>query len=525
VGDPWSRYRAWLVDVPQAGVSVDLSRVRLSDDALNEMAPALSGALAAMEALEKGAIANPDENRMVGHYWLRAPHRAPTVELGSAVLAAQSAVRRFAGEVHSGAVAGADGPFRHVIHIGIGGSALGPQLVCTALSTSADHLDVHFLDNADPDGVAALLSRLGHDLGRTLVSVVSKSGWTPTPMHVLREVRAAYEAVGLSFPRHAVATTMPDSALDTLAARESWLARLPMWDWVGGRTSVTSAVGLLPLALQGGDVDGLLDGARAMDEATRGADPRANPAALLALAWYVLGEGRGRKNMVVLPYRDRLRLLPRYVQQLVMESLGKERDRRGAVVHQGLTVYGNKGSTDQHAYLQQLHEGPADFFAVFVLALCDEAVPRADGPSGATLGDCLFGYALAARDSLFDRGRDSITLAISRVDARALGAVIALFERAVGLYAELIDVNAYHQPSVDKDAAAPVVQLQRAALSWLAAGGRGASAVEIAGALGRPDDAETVHRILARLALDGRRGVRRSQRPGSGGFDDLFEVG
>jgi glucose-6-phosphate isomerase len=518
----WQRFRAWRVDVPGVGISVDVSRVRLPARSLPDMAPALSSGLAAMARLEQGAIANPDENRMVGHYWLRAPERAPTADIRTAVEQAQTAVRHFAQDVRAGVVMGSGGSFRHVLHIGIGGSALGPQLVCAALARRDCGLEIHFLDNADPDGVRAALDRLTPELDRTLVSVVSKSGWTPTPMHVLREVRAAYDAARLPFPKHAVATTMPASALDRLAAQESWLARFPLWDWVGGRTSVTSAVGLLPLALHGGDVEGLLAGARIMDEATRTSDLQRNPAVLLALSWYWLTGGRGRRNMVVLPYRDRLGLLPRYVQQLVMESIGKELDRHGGVVHQGLTVYGNKGSTDQHAFVQQLHEGPDDFFVVFVLALRDDSEPRTDGPSGtATLGDFLFGYAAAARNSLYERGRDSITICVPRVDAEAMGALIALFERAVGLYAELVDVNAYHQPSVDKDAAGAIVALQDDLLSWMAMN-RPCAAEAIAAAVGRPADAETVYRLLERLALDGRRGVRRWPNPSGSGFDDLF---
>ena len=505
------RGRDWRVDVPDVGLSVDLSRCPAAIEGYDARATALASALTAMEALEKGAIANADEHRMVGHYWLRDPDRAPWTDLAAEIEGAQAAVRDFARAVRSGAISGPGGTYRHVVHIGIGGSALGPQLLCASLAEVAEPIQVHFLDNADPDTVADLLSSLGPELGRTLVSVVSKSGWTPTPMHVLREVQAGYARLGLEMARQAVATTVPGSDLDRRAAGERWLGRFPLWDWVGGRTSVTSAVGLLPLALQGGDIDGLLDGARSVDRATRERDPRANPAAMMALCWSCLGEERDRKNMVVLPYRDRLSLFPRYVQQLVMESIGKERDRHDAEVHQGLTVFGNKGSTDQHAYVQQLYEGPADFFVVFVLAMVDDAAPRVDELTGATLGDFLFGYALSARQALYDRGRESITVSVPRVDARAVGALIALFERAVGIYAELIDVNAYHQPSVDKDAAGGVVALQQAVLFYLQESGA-ASAGDIAAGLGRPDDADTVHAILARLALDPRRGVRRTGR-------------
>src|SRR5207253_331995 len=132
---------------------------------------------------------------------------------------------------------------------------------------------------------------------------------------------------------------------------EKWLARFPMFDWIGGRTSELSAVGLLPAALQGIDIMGMLAGAAACDEATRQRDTRANPAALLALMWHHATGGKGQKDMVVLPYKDRLLLFSRYLQQLVMESLGKRLDLQGKRVDQGIAVYGNKGSTDQHAYV------------------------------------------------------------------------------------------------------------------------------------------------------------------------------
>lgn len=179
----------------------------------------------------------------------------------------------------------------------------------------------------------------------------------------------------MEFAQYAVAITSVDSNLDKLAKEEGWLARFPMYDWVGGRTSEMSAVGLVPAALQGIDVRAILDGAKEMDDATRVPDVKNNPAALLALSWYFAGNGKGEKDMVVLPYKDSLFLFSRYLQQLVMESLGKEKDLDGKVVHQGIAVYGNKGSTDQHAYVQQLREGVANFFATFVEVLEDRQGP------------------------------------------------------------------------------------------------------------------------------------------------------
>ena len=129
-----------------------------------------------------------------------------------------------------------------------------------------------------------------------------------------------------------------------------------------------------------------------MDRQTRATDVRRNPAAMLAAYWHVEGGGHGAKDMVVLPYKDRLLLLSRYLQQLVMESLGKQHDRQGAVVHQGLAVYGNKGSTDQHAFVQQLRDGLPNFFTVFVRVLKDRDGEAVFVEPGVTSGDYLDGF-------------------------------------------------------------------------------------------------------------------------------------
>src|SRR5436190_21270783 len=164
-----------------------------------------------------------------------------------------------------------------------------------------------------------------------------------------------------------------------------------MLDWVGGRTSVLSADGLVPAALQGIGIDGLLAGAAACDEATRGHEILKNPAALMALMWYHATGGKGKKDMVVFPYKDRLLLFSRYLQQLVMESLGKREDLQGKRVDQGIAVYGNKGSTDQHAYVQQLRDGVLNFFVVFIRVLESGGSSTMLEP-GVTAGDYLHGF-------------------------------------------------------------------------------------------------------------------------------------
>jgi glucose-6-phosphate isomerase len=504
----WDRYRAYLCVCPRTGIRLDVSRMRFGDDFLARMAEPMAGAFGEMDAIEAGAIANADEGRAVGHYWLRDAARAPSPEIAADITGMRQRVQAFAADVHAGRTrpAGAE-RFVNVLVVGIGGSALGPQLVADALGSGTDAMRVFFLDNTDPDGMDRALTALGRDLGRTLVVVISKSGGTVETRNGMLETAGAYRRAGLDFARHAVAVTGGDSALDRLAREQRWLTTFPMWDWVGGRTSVTSAVGLLPAALQGLDVEGLLAGAREMDATTRGHEVRTNPAALMSLMWHHAAEGRGAKDLVILPYKDRLALLSRYLQQLVMESLGKELDRAGRAVHQGLTVYGNKGSTDQHAYVQQLRDGVDNFFVTFVEVLRDRAGASAEVEPGVTSGDYLQGFMLGTREALFEKGRGSMTLTLPEVNARTLGALIALYERTVGLYAVLINVNAYHQPGVEagKKAAGRVIALQRRVLDALKAD-IPMTVEQIAGAIGA-DDVEIIYHVLEHLEANPDRGV------------------
>jgi len=321
------------------------------------------------------------------------------------------------------------------------------------------------------------------------------------------EATAAYTAAGLDFGQHAIAITGEGSKLHQVSKEDNWLDFLPMWDWVGGRTSELAAVGLFPAAIQGLDIDRMLAGAKAMDDVTRSTETASNPAALLALMWYFATDAKGAKDMVVLPYKDRLMLFSKYLQQLVMESLGKELDLDGKVVHQGIAVYGNKGSTDQHAYVQQLREGVHNFFATFIEVLKDRDGDSIEVESGTTSGDFLQGFFLGTRDALYDNGRQSITLTIREVTPEAVGQLIALFERAVGLYASLININAYHQPGVEagKKAAATVLELEQQVIEHLKAqAGKKLDAVSIAQNLNLDAQTELIFKLLNRLAANQR---------------------
>jgi glucose-6-phosphate isomerase len=524
----WQRFQQHFLRYDDVDFSIDISRMKFGDDFFDGMRPRIEKAFKTMRELESGAIANPDENRMVGHYWLRNSALAPNDDLRRDIEETNKRIKSFAADVHSGKITPPMGKkFEHLLLIGIGGSALGPQFVADALGSANDPLDIYFLDNTDPDGFDRVFARIDKLFSQTLVVVISKSGGTKETRNGMLETEAAFKARNIPFGKQAVAVTGVGSELDKYAEKNGWLIRFPMHDWVGGRTSIMSAVGLAPMALQGFDIDQFLAGAAAMDEHTRVNNLSENAAMLLALMWYYAGNGKGEKDMVILPYKDRLMLFSRYLQQLVMESLGKEKDLDGNVVNQGIAVYGNKGSTDQHAYVQQLRDGVLNFFITFIevgrdrpasaKATARQASVPFEVEQGVTSGDYLEGFLRGSRSALYEKGRESITLTIREVNAFTVGALIALYERAVGFYGSLVNVNAYHQPGVEagKKAATKLLELQSEVRAQLSDSPK--TAEEIARSLNA--DPEDVFHVLRHLASNDP-GMSVSQGDGPG--DDRF---
>ncbi len=264
----------------------------------------------------------------------------------------------------------------------------------------------------------------------------------------------------------------------------------------------------------------MLAGASAMDKATRVQKVTRNPAALLALMWYKCTNGKGQKDMVILPYKDRLLLLSRYLQQLIMESLGKELDLDGNVVEQGISVYGNKGSTDQHAYVQQLRDGVDNFFATFIEVLSDRKGDSPEVANGETSGDYLQAFFLGTREALSAKGRDSITITVKDCSPQTIGMLIALFDRTVGLYASLVNINAYHQPGVEagKKAAGFILEIKSKIIKALESG-QEMSLDEISSKICLENDKELVFKVLVHLISNPSSGVKLSS---GAGFERKF---
>src|SRR5450432_2134829 len=200
----WERFQKYYTEFPKIGLAVDLSRMNVDDAFFAAMEPKAQKALADVAALEKGAIANPDENRMVGHYWLRNPALAPTPEIRNEIEQTVVRIKEFAAKIHGGEIRGAGGPFKNYLLIGIGGSALGPQFVANALGDPrTDKLKPHFFDNTDPDGMDRVLATIGAGLNKTICIIISKSGGTKETRNGMSIAEAAYKEAGLDFGNHA----------------------------------------------------------------------------------------------------------------------------------------------------------------------------------------------------------------------------------------------------------------------------------------------------------------------------------
>lgn len=483
------RNRQYTLTDPESGFTFAAAGMKFTPEQLQSLSGKLAAAHQEMQKLEAGAIKNPDENRKVTHFTDRIHYTESSLFHD---------VEAFAAAVSKGEITGSTGKkFESAVINGIGGSALGPQLMQFAVNgpywneqgdaERHGYLKIYFLDNTDSAEFADLIQVI--DPETTLVVNISKSGGTQETKNNTVALQDFFKSKNVDFAPHFTAITMKDSSLDRQAHSENWLRIFDMAESIGGRTSETSIVGHLPAALTGIDFKSFIDGACAMDRWTRNPGMLENPAYFMAALWYIAGGGKGDRNLVIVPYSDRLILLSRYFQQLIMESLGKELDLDGNVVHQGLNVFGNKGGTDAHAFIQQLNDGRDDFFVTFIEVL-KNVMPLPVGEN-MDMGNYLHGFLAGLSSALRSKGRQVMQITISEINPYNLGMIIALYERTVAVYAELIHINAFHQPGVQayKLAAKSILEL-RAKVIAAVSGSNGISgtAAEIAAAIGMPDD-------------------------------------
>jgi glucose-6-phosphate isomerase len=463
-----------------AGLDLDLSKQAFTAAALDaclDLARA-AGVEAARARLFEGFAVNTSEHRTVLHPALRAPDGAHYLAAGQPISAdveaGRARMKALADGVASGAVRGATGErFKTIVHIGIGGSDLGPRLVWEALRPLDGAIELRFAANVDGQEIEAAL--YGLDPATTLVMVVSKTFTTLETLANAEAARAWLQA-GLgeagAKAHFAAVSAAPDKAVAFGMTPDKVFA---FWDWVGGRFSIWSAVGLsCAIALGFDRFQGFLDGAAAMDAHFTSAPLERNAPVLMALAQIYNRNGLGRSIRAVVPYAQRLRLLPAFLQQLEMESNGKRVTRDGAPTPRATapSVFGDAGTNGQHAFFQLLHQG-TDIIPVDLVL-----VEQGEGPAGMQAKLLANGIAQAealmigrteaevraeleakglepseiqslAPQRTFPGNRPTTTLLAPALTPQALGALIALYEHKTFVEGVIWGINSFDQWGVE----------------------------------------------------------------------------
>ncbi|HVW49308.1 MAG TPA: glucose-6-phosphate isomerase [Trinickia sp.] len=463
--------RAERLTIEGAGLVADFSKNRITDETLRLLAALAdeAGVAARRDAMFAGEVVNPTEGRAALHTALRATQAdAP---FHAQIAAERAKMADFAERVRSGAWTGYTGKrIRHIVNIGIGGSDLGPKMVVHALDHLA-HPEIasYFVSNVDGADLARVLARI--DPEETLAIIVSKTFTTLETMTNARSLRDWFVQKGC--PESALAKHFVGVSANPAEVVKFGIAKenvFEMWDWVGGRYSLWSAVGLsIMIAVGAANFDALLAGAHEMDRHFREAPLARNLPVLLGLigVWY--RNFFGLQSYLVAPYSEALHYLPSYLQQLEMESNGKSARLDGAYVDYATSAvtWGEPGTNGQHAFFQMLHQGPTivpiDFIAVLtpehaltshhpkLLANCfaqsealmlgrtEEEARKVAGPDKPELVPHL----------VFPGNRPSTTLMLDALTPRSLGALIALYEHKVLVQAAIWNINPFDQWGVE----------------------------------------------------------------------------
>ena len=473
--------------IEAAGLVLDASKNRIDDALLESLFELARGAgvEARRDAMFAGDRINVTEQRAVLHVALRAPRDAVFTVDGRNVMPDVHAVldhmEVFSHEVRSGAWTGHRGDaITDVVHIGIGGSDLGPRFVCAALRAYRHaRLSVHFVANVDAHALDDVLADVAGalDPATTLFIVASKTFTTAETMMNAHSARAWSIAGGVpasELHRHFVAVSTNTEAVRAFGIDTKNM--FEFWDWVGGRYSLWSAIGL-PIALACGMARfrELLAGAHAMDMHFAGAPIESNMPVRLAMVGILNGNVLGARSVCIAPYHQHLELLPAHLQQAEMESNGKSVTLAGApVVHATVPVlWGQPGTNAQHAYFQCLHQGtewaPIDFIAVIepahahfehqraLLANCfaqSEALMNGKTEDEARAGLIAAGASEVEAERLaphktFPGNRPSNTIVLARLDPASLGALVALYEHKVLVQGAIWNVDSFDQWGVE----------------------------------------------------------------------------
>lgn len=456
--------------VEAAGCYFDFGRQRINDAALSALLSLAeeTGVRARAEAMLRGEAINTSEGRAVLHTALRQG-AVPNPAIDEEVAATQQRMRRFAADISNGSWRGYTGkPIRDIVHIGIGGSHLGPELAVEALADYAEpRLNVRFVANIDSLDLNRALA--GLNPATTLFIIASKSFSTLETQVNAESARAWFlERTGRpdAIARHFLAVTTNLEAASAFGLKEENL--LPMWDWVGGRFSLWSAVGLPILCAIGeANYQAFLDGARAMDEHFAEASGAENAPLLSALSAIWNDNFLGAGSLAVLAYDERLALLPDYLQQLEMESNGKSVDLDGNPVdyHTMPILWGGTGTKGQHAYHQLLHQGTRAYAADFIV-VADSGDSLREHRDWLNANALAQGEAMAAGFAAPPNeahrhvpGRHpSTTIVLDGMTPSTLGALLAAYEHKVFCQGTIWGINSFDQWGVElgKQLARPI---------------------------------------------------------------------
>ena len=360
------------------------------------------------------------------------------------------------------------GLFENILVLGIGGSALGGMAVCEALlkpywnflteEQRKKYPRIFFLDNVDPDQINGLLDVL--NLKKTLVNVITKSGSTAETMSQFMVLKnRLQEEIGDNYVRHIVSTTDKNAGVLRQISNEEGYKTFVIPDDVGGRFSVFSAVGLLPFALVGIDIEELIQGVKDMDLALKNTNIYNNIAAQNALIHYLMDTQKGKNQSVMMPYSSRLKYVSDWYVQLWAESLGKEKDNNGNVVNIGPTPIKALGATDQHSQIQLYNEGPNNKIINFIRV--KEFDTQLEIPQifeftgigylgGNTINSLINAEADATRVTLTDYNRPNVTITMDKITPYNIGQLLYMLEIQTAITGELYNINTFTQPGVEQ---------------------------------------------------------------------------
>lgn len=358
--------------------------------------------------------------------------------------------------------------FENILILGMGGSSLGTQAVCEALLPSywnylskeqrKNYPRIFFLDNIDPDQMVSMLNIL--DLKKTLVNVVTKSGSTAEVMAQFMVLKDLMEKeLGADYRKNIIATTDKNIGILKQLSDQEGYKTFYIPDDVGGRFSVFSAVGLLPFALLGINIEEITQGIKDMDLALKNTDIHFNIAAQNALIHYLMDTKKGKKISVMMPYSYKLRYIADWYCQLWAESLGKERNKENVIVNTGQTPVKALGVTDQHSQIQLYNEGPNDKIINFLrvgeynTTLEIPNIFEYTGISylgGKTMNRLFNAEADSTMASLIDYKRPNITITVPKITPYYIGQLLYMFEVQTAITGALYNINAFDQPGVEQ---------------------------------------------------------------------------